>query len=126
MDATADFLRPYLLPLTTNLPAPLVSAGHSLLGRKCYKTLLLDVSPSPPCLRLALSKALGIGIITLSSVVKIPQILKLLTSQSSSGLSFLAYLLETVSYGVTLAYSARKGFPFSTYGETALIAAQDL
>ena len=27
---------------------------------------------------------------------------------------------------ITLAYSARSGFPFSTYGETAMIAAQNI
>ena len=59
-------------------------------------------------------------------MVKIPQIVKLVSAQSGAGISFASYLLETVAYLITLAYSARSGFPFSTYGETALIAVQDV
>lgn len=75
-----DIIRPYLLPLTHSLPTPFVTLGHSLLGPECYNQLLLrlDLTPSSPCLSLAVSKTLGLGIITLSSIVKIPQILKLI------------------------------------------------
>ncbi|KAL8849710.1 MAG: hypothetical protein Q9221_005320 [Calogaya cf. arnoldii] len=121
-----DILRPYLLPLTHNLPPPLPSLGQTLLTSTCYNQLLLRLDLSGPCLSLAISKLLGLGIITLSSVVKIPQLLKLLQSRSAAGISFLSYLLETVSYLVTLIYSARSGFPFTAYGETALIAVQNL
>ena len=37
-----------------------------------------------------------------------------------------AYILETLAYLISLAYSTRQGFPFSTYGETALIAVQNV
>ncbi|KAI4120571.1 MAG: hypothetical protein LQ338_006922 [Usnochroma carphineum] len=126
-----DLLRPYLLPLTHSLPTPLVTLGHTLLGPQCYKILLLDLdislsSSSRPCLSLALSKTLSLAIITLSSIVKIPQILKLLQSRSARGISFLGYVLETSAYLVTLVYSARRRFPFTAYGETALIAVQDV
>ena len=122
-----DLLRSTLQPLTHNLPAPVRSAGISLLGAPCYQTLISDISLSDrACLKLAVSKGLGIGIIGASSIVKIPQILKLLQSQSAEGVSFLSYLLETASYVISLAYNARQGFPFSTYGETALIAAQNV
>ena len=122
-----DALRTTLQPLTHALPAPLRDLGLSLLGPTCYKTLILDIDPSDtPCLKLAISKTLGIAIVAGSSIVKVPQILKLLQSQSSAGVSFLSYALETAAFVITLAYSARSGFPFSTYGETALIAAQNV
>lgn len=123
-----DTLRPLLQPLTHNLPTPIRDLGLSLLGPSCYRTLILDIDPasSPLCLKLALSKGLGIGIILASSIVKVPQILKLLSSRSASGLSFLAYLLETTAYLVGLAYNVRSGFPFSTFGETALILVQNV
>lgn len=35
-------------------------------------------------------------------------------------------MLETGSYLISLAYNVRQGFPLSTYGETALIAAQNV
>ena len=50
----------------------------------------------------------------------------MLNSQSSAGISFLSYLLETAAYLISLAYNVRQGFPFSTYGETALIAVQNV
>lgn len=123
-----DPLKPYLLPITTNLPGPLNDVVVNLLGAPCHSALLLDLdfSSHPECVSLAVSKALGIGIITAASVVKVPQIIKLVKSQSSEGLSFSSYLLETASFVITLAYNIRNGFPFSTYGETSLIAVQDV
>ena len=122
-----DALRSVVQPITHNLPGPIRDLGVSLIGDVCYKTLLLDVDLSDPdCLKLAISKGLGIGIVTMSSVVKVPQILKLLSSKSAAGVSFLAYLLETSAVLVALAYNVRNEFPFSTYGETAMIAVQNI
>ncbi|KAF2132129.1 mannose-P-dolichol utilization defect 1 protein-like protein [Dothidotthia symphoricarpi CBS 119687] len=122
-----DALRSALQPITHNLPKPIVDVGQSLLGPVCYKTLLHDIDiSSTECVKLAVSKGLGIGIIGASSVVKVPQLLKLLNSQSAGGLSFLSYLLESSSYLISLGYNVRHGFPFSTYGETALILVQNI
>lgn len=123
-----DSLRSALQPITHSLPAPVVEAGRSLITPYCYKTLILDIDPlaSPECVKLAISKGLGIGIIGASSIVKVPQLLKIINSESASGISFLSYLLETGSYVISLAYNARHGFPFSTYGETALILIQNV
>jgi len=127
MEHLESALRPVLQPITQNLPGPIRDLGISLLGNHCYKTLVHDVQLSDAsCFKLAISKGLGIGIIGASAVVKIPQLLKLLNSQSAAGLSFLAYALETSSYLISLAYNARMGFPFSTYGETAFIAIQNV
>jgi mannose-P-dolichol utilization defect protein 1 len=122
-----DALRSVIQPITHNLPKPIADLGTSLIGDKCYKTLLLDIDPShTECLKLAVSKGLGIGIIGASSIVKVPQLLKLINSQSAEGLSFLSYLLESSSYLISLSYNVRRGFPFSTYGETALILIQNI
>ncbi|KAF2771067.1 mannose-P-dolichol utilization defect 1 protein [Teratosphaeria nubilosa] len=117
-----------LQPITHNLPEPLIQTGHTLLGDQCYTSLIhsINLFSDPECLKLAISKALGIAIIGASSIVKIPQLLKLLNSQSAAGISFLSYLLETSSYLITLMYNVRNGFPFSTYGELALIAVQNV
>lgn len=121
-------LHPYLKPLATSLPTPINDAIISLLGAPCHSALLLDldVITHPECLSLAISKGLGIAIIAAASVVKIPQILKLIRSGSSQGLSFTSYALETASFLITLAYNIRAHFPFSTYGETSLILAQNV
>lgn len=127
MDALETTLRPLLTPITQNLPAPLPHLATQLLGPACYTSLIENISLSDtPCLKLAVSKSLGVAIIAASSIVKIPQLLKLLNSQSAAGISFLSYALETTSYLVTLVYNIRNGWPFSTYGETALIAVQNV
>jgi len=128
MEILESILRPILLPITTNLPKPIASFLLSLLGPQCYTSLVLNftLGNNNECIRLAISKALGIGIVGLSSIVKIPQLLKLLNSRSASGVSFLSYALETIAFVITLAYNARSGFPFSTYGESALIAVQNV
>ncbi|KAI0457413.1 hypothetical protein F5B21DRAFT_464389 [Xylaria acuta] len=126
MEGLRSALQP-LQPLTHNLPAPIRDLGVSIIGETCYKTLVLDLDPTDSaCLKLAISKGLGIGIIGASAIVKVPQIIKLLQSKSASGISFLSYLLETSSYLITLAYNFRNGFPFSTFGETALILGQNV
>jgi mannose-P-dolichol utilization defect protein 1 len=127
MEALEQTLRGILTPITHNLPKPISDAAAQLLGDGCYRSLIYNVTLTDDvCLKLAISKALGIAIIGASSIVKIPQLLKLLNSQSAAGISFLSYLLETVSYLITLVYNVRNGFPFSTYGETALIAVQNV
>jgi mannose-P-dolichol utilization defect protein 1 len=121
-------LRPYLSSITHNLPSPVQDFLTSLIGPECYTHLLtnLSVSASPQCTTLLLSKLIGYGILTLSLVVKLPQLLKLLSSRSSSGISFLSYFLETAAYAITLAYNVRHANPISTYGEIAVIAAQNV
>ncbi|WEW59229.1 hypothetical protein PRK78_004698 [Emydomyces testavorans] len=121
-------LQPYLRPITTSLPDPVSNILISLLGNNCYASLILavDITKDPACLPLAISKALGLAIVAFSAIVKVPQILKLLSSRSSAGVSFTSYALETTSLLITLAYNARQQFPFSTYGEAALIAVQDI
>jgi mannose-P-dolichol utilization defect protein 1 len=121
-------LHPYLRPITTSLPEGVNNALISLLGEQCFTSLVLalDVTKDPACLSLAISKVLGIAIVVFSGIVKVPQIIKLASSRSAEGVSFVSYALETTSLLITLAYNARLKFPFSTYGEAALIAIQDI
>jgi mannose-P-dolichol utilization defect 1 len=126
MEALRAALQP-LQPITHNLPGPIRDLGVSIIGNACYQRLILDLDPTDTeCVKLGISKGLGIGIIAASSIVKVPQIIKLVQSKSASGVSFLSYLLETSSYLISLAYNVRNGFPFSTFGETALILGQNV
>src|SRR5689334_17030798 len=98
-------LRLVMEPITHNLPAPIRNLITSVIGPKCFESLVLNVNYNDKeCTSLALSKMLGLGIVAASSVVKVPQIVKLVSSQSAEGVSFLSYLLETTAYLVTLAY----------------------
>lgn len=48
-----------------------------------------------------------------------------LRARSARGLSLTAYVLETISYAINLAYSSRNGFSFSTYGENFFLTIQN-
>lgn len=121
-------LKPVLKPISDALPQPVHDTVISLIGSTCHSALLLDldVSKDPNCTSLAISKALGLAIVGTSAIVKVPQILKLVNSRSSAGVSFISYAMETASLLITLSYNVRQQFPFSTYGETAFIAVQDV
>ncbi|PYH78433.1 mannose-P-dolichol utilization defect 1 protein [Aspergillus uvarum CBS 121591] len=123
-----DPLQPVLRPIVSAVPEPVHDAIISLIGQSCHNALVvdLDISKDPACTSLAISKALGIAIVGASAIVKVPQILKLINSRSSAGVSFVSYALETASLLITLSYSVRNNFPFSTFGESALIAVQDV
>lgn len=118
----------HLRPIVAQVPQPIHDLAISLIGAECHSALVLDLdlTKDPACLPLAISKALGLAIVGASAVVKLPQILKLINSRSSAGVSFISYALETASLLITLSYGVRNQFPFSTYGESALIAIQDV
>lgn len=99
-----DPLQPLLRPVVSALPEPVHDAIISLIGSSCHNSLVvdLDVSKDPACTSLAISKALGIAIVGASGIVKVPQILKLIGSRSSAGVSFVSYALETASLLITL------------------------
>jgi len=97
------------------------------IGEECTKELLDRLNfYHVPCLRMALSKGLSMGIIGGAMVVKLPQVVKVLLSRSTEGLSFLAYVLETLAASIAFAYNWRAGNPFSTYGETLFMTVQNV
>ncbi|PFH45543.1 hypothetical protein AMATHDRAFT_131900, partial [Amanita thiersii Skay4041] len=49
-----------------------------------------------------------------------------LNARSARGLSLPAYILETLSYAITLTYSFRNNYPFSTYGENFFLTLQNV
>lgn len=127
MEALEQTLRTVLTPITHNLPAPVSNAATLLLGDSCYRSLVHNLTITDSvCMKLAVSKALSIAIVGASSVVKVPQIIKLINSGSADGVSLIGYLLETASFMITLVYSIRNKFPFSSFGEVAFIVIQNI
>ncbi|KAF8878381.1 mannose-P-dolichol utilization defect 1 protein [Gymnopilus junonius] len=113
--------------ITRNLPWFIKDLGVSIVGDDCYTSLVenLDIA-DVKCLKYSLSKGLGIGIVVGGSIMKVPQILLIVNARSARGLSLEAYILETLSYAITLAYSFRNQFPFSTYGENLFLTLQNV
>ncbi|EDR12739.1 uncharacterized protein LACBIDRAFT_231097 [Laccaria bicolor S238N-H82] len=112
--------------ITRNLPWFIKDLGISIVGKECYTSLVENLDMGDvQCIKYSLSKGLGIGIVVGGSVMKVPQILLIINARSARGLSFSSYILETLSYAITLAYSFRNEFPFSTYGENLFLTIQN-
>ncbi|TCD61497.1 hypothetical protein EIP91_008363 [Steccherinum ochraceum] len=113
--------------ITRNLPWFIKDLGISIIGQKCYTTLVENLEvDNVECLKYSLSKGLGLGIVVGGSIMKVPQLLLIISARSARGLSLPAYVLETLSYAITLAYSYRNDFPFSTYGENFFLTIQNV
>ncbi|KAJ8427192.1 hypothetical protein Cgig2_027938 [Carnegiea gigantea] len=80
--------------------------------------------PGKDCLLPLISKLLGYCIVTGSTTVKIPQIMKILEHKSVRGLSLAAFELEVIGYTISLAYCLHNGLPFSAFGEYAFLLVQ--
>ncbi|XP_015683116.1 mannose-P-dolichol utilization defect 1 protein [Protobothrops mucrosquamatus] len=96
-----------------------------ILPERCYEELVVNLNLlHVPCLKAFLSKALGLGVVAGSLVVKMPQIVKILGAKSAEGLSFHSILLELVAISGTMAYSLAHDFPFSAWGEALFVMMQ--
>ncbi|KAK2852102.1 hypothetical protein Q5P01_008378 [Channa striata] len=95
------------------------------MPESCYDEFFLNFNfLDVPCLKILLSKGLGIGIILGSVMVKLPQILKLMGAKSAEGLSFKSVLMELLAITGTMAYSIANKFPFSAWGEALFLMLQ--
>lgn len=89
-----------------------------------FRSLSNGKFPEKDCLLPLISKLLGYAIVSASTTVKLPQILKILKHKSVRGLSVVAFELEVIGYTIALAYCLHKGLPFSAYGELAFLLIQ--
>ncbi|KAL6308268.1 hypothetical protein BKA93DRAFT_764151 [Sparassis latifolia] len=112
--------------ITRKFPWFIKDLGISIVGEKCYVSLVENLNISDvECIKYSLSKGIGLGIVVGGSIMKVPQLLLIVSARSARGLSLPAYVLETLAYAITLAYSYRNEFPFSTYGENLFLTIQN-
>lgn len=76
-----------------------------------------------PSLQLQLSQLLGLTVSAGSALVKLPQLLALLRSGSTVGVSLSMYSLELLSQSIAVLYHRAHGFPVATYGENLTLGA---
>jgi len=96
-----------------------------LMTPGCFESLVVKLNFSDMvCVKSAVSKTLGLGIVVGSSLVKLPQVLKIAASGSAEGISFTSVLLELIAISFSGSYSYRNNFPFSSYGESVFLAIQ--
>ena len=73
-----------------------------------------------------LSTAMGYLVIAGSMLFKVPQAVRIFRKKSAEGLSASMYILESAGIAMSLAFSMKNAFPFSTYGEAVFILLQNL
>ena len=72
------------------------------------------------------SKWAGYGVVAGASVVKVPQILRIVRAGTAEGVSVVTCEVELVGYSVMAIYGLDRGLNFRAFGETVLLAAQCL
>lgn len=77
------------------------------------------------CAKATLSLVIGMAVVCLASIIKLPQMLSVVSAQSGDGLSIVTLLVETFGYLYNLAAHYRMGYPVSTYGDFAVLALQN-
>ncbi|CAI7890326.1 unnamed protein product [Closterium sp. NIES-53] len=82
--------------------------------------------PEKECLLNLLAKALGYGIILGSTILKLPQILVIIRSNSIEGLSVPSFEIECIGYTISVGYCLFKKVPFTAYGELFFLLLQSL
>lgn len=98
-----------------------------LLPEQCYQELFLQLNFSHvDCLKVLISKLLGLAIIVGAVIVKLPQIIKIFGAKSGEGVSFLSQFLELMAVTATVSYSFASKYPFSAWGEGAFLSIQTL
>ncbi|EQC29133.1 hypothetical protein SDRG_13165 [Saprolegnia diclina VS20] len=99
---------------------------YGVFTPQCYETYFtqhdfLHVA----CFKAVLSKALGYAIILGSFILKLPQILKIISAKSVAGLSPSGFYLEVLVFEASVVYNFLRGYPISTWGENAVILVQN-
>lgn len=73
-----------------------------------------------------LAVVVGWLVIAGSCIRSLPQILRILKNNSVQGLSLTSFSSELLCYIITVAYNLANGYAFSTFGDTAICALQNV
>ena len=92
----------------------------------CFDTFLMNFDFSKtdlifPCIEYSALKGVSFAIIAGSFVFKIPQVMKIVKSQSVEGISAMSYYTENMTFINTSSYSMQLGLSFMVYGESIVI-----
>ena len=77
------------------------------------------------CIKVTISKCIGLAIVAGSSILKVPQIHKILSNNSVEGLAPVSTYIETMIYMQTAGQAISQGIPFTVYGESLIIMFQN-
>lgn len=76
--------------------------------------------------KVLLAKTIGYSIIVGSSLIKLPQLLKIVQAKSAVGINFWAQVMELCAYTFTCSYGYARMYPFSSWGESGFLLFETL
>jgi mannose-P-dolichol utilization defect protein 1 len=76
------------------------------------------------CLKMIISKGLGYGILAGSVMLRVPQILKIVSARSGAGISMVSEILTLLALFGTMAYGYFKQFSMAAYGDVYFLYIQ--
>jgi uncharacterized protein with PQ loop repeat len=106
--------------------APRTPRLASLLRRRGGGSAAVAATPGKMDGLTLLSTAMGYVVIAGSMLFKVPQAVRIFRKKSAEGLSASMYILESAGIAMSLAFSMKNAFPFSTYGEAVFILLQNV
>jgi len=98
---------------------------YGIFRQDCFEAFSQYDFGNTECLKFSFSKLIGMVIIAGAFILKVPQIIKIVKSNSTAGISTTSYYLETINFANTAALSIHLGLQFSVYGETLVILVQN-
>lgn len=102
-----------------SMPEPACQAPDSLWDVPA--TVLGEVD----CLRAAMSRVIGLGVVAGAGLIKLPQIAAVVAARSAEGLALTSVAVEVFGYTYNLAAHVRQGYAVSTYGDFAVLLLQN-
>ena len=102
-----------------------VKVKYFIFREECYDRFL-NFDLDPDCVKFTISKGIGLGIILGSLAFKLPQISKMYLANSAKGVSQWSLYVENFGCICTFGNSKRLGMSLFTYGESGLIALQNI
>lgn len=100
-------------------------AALYVMSAECYDNYFLDYDfLDGTCFKALLSKALGFAIIGGSLLVKVPQVIKILSNRSGAGINLVGVFLDLMAITFQMTYGNMNGYPFSSWGDNTFLALQ--
>lgn len=99
----------------------LVQSCSLLYPTQCCSEILENYHLEAECLKAIVSKSLGYGIIAGSTIVKLPQVFKMVRAKSGAGITFAGVVMELLAVTFAASYALANNYPFSSWGESLFL-----
>lgn len=94
---------------------------------KCYEEIFFKFNlTNVDCLKMIISKGLGYGILAGSLLLRVPQIIKIVSAGSGKGISLFSEILSMIAIFGAMSYGYYNKYPIAAYGDTFFLYLQSI